>query len=110
MNKLSILVLSSLFATGAFAAAHTGSAPMAPNAGTTTPEVQKQGSPKAQAAAESKHNAKSHGTDKSAKQAEVQTAGSAKAQAAAERKHNAKAHTGKKNSTDERQAQDLKKN
>ncbi len=96
MNKLSIFILSGLVATGAFA-----------QTATAVPEAQKQGSEKAQAAAEVTHNAKPHGTDKSAKQA--QTAGSSKAKAAAERKHLAKAHTGKKSSTDARQAVDAKK-
>ena len=53
MNKLSILILSGMFATGAFAQA----------ASTAMPEAQKQGSEKAEAAAEAKHNAKTHGID-----------------------------------------------
>ncbi|MEO8655748.1 MAG: hypothetical protein ABI409_16595 [Ramlibacter sp.] len=99
MNKLSILILSGLFATGAFAQA----------ASTAMPEAQKQGSEKAEAAAEATHNAKIHGTTGKAKQPEAQTAGSRKAQAAAERKHLAKSHTGKGKSTDELQAKDAKK-
>ena len=99
MNKLSILILSGMFATGAFAQAAT----------TAMPEAQKQGSEKAQTAAEAKHNAKTHGTDAKARQPEAQTAGSSKAKAAAERKHLAKAHTGKGNSTDDLQAKDAKK-
>lgn len=98
MNKLSIFVLSGLVASGAFA-----------QTATAVPEAQKQGSEKAQAAAETTHDAKTHGTDKSAKQPQAQTAGSSKAKAAAERKHLAKAHSGKKNSTDARQAVDAKK-
>lgn len=98
MNKLSVFILSALVATGAFA-----------QTATALPEAQKQGSEKAQAAAEAKHEAKAHGTDKSAKQPQAQTAGSSKAKAAAERKHLAKAHTGKKNPTDARQALDTKK-
>jgi hypothetical protein len=98
MNKLSLFILSGVFATGAFA-----------QTATAVPEAQKQGSEKAQAAAEAKHETKAHGTDKSAKQPQAQTAGSTKAKAAAERKHLAKAHTGKKNSTDARQAVDAKK-
>ena len=102
MNKFSILVISSLFATGAFAAAHTGGS-------AAMPEAQKQGSPKAQAAAEDRHNAKSHGTNKSAMQPEAQNSGNAKAKASAARKHKSKTHTGKKNSTDAQQTRDEKK-
>lgn len=98
MNKFSVLILSGMFATGAFA--QTASA---------VPEAQTQGSEKAQAAAEATHNAKVHGIDKRAKQPQAQTAGSDKAKAAAERKHLAKAHTGKKNSSDDLQAGDAKK-
>jgi hypothetical protein len=98
MKKLSVLILSGLFATGAFA--QTAAA---------VPEVQMQGSEKAQAAAEAKHKAKAHGTSAKAKQPQAQMAGSSKAKAAAERKHLAKAHTGKKNSTDDLQAGDAKK-
>lgn len=98
MNKLSVLILSGLFAAGAFA-----------QTATAVPEAQKQGSEKAEAAAEATHNAKSHGTDKKAKQPQAQAAGSSKAKAAAERKHLAKAHTGKKNSADAQQAGDAKK-
>ncbi len=100
MNKLIAILLSSLFATATFAASHVG-APM--------PEAQKQGSEKAQAAAETKHMAKPHGTDKTAKQPEAMKSGSDKAQAKAEAKHKKKAHTGKKNSTDEQMAKDAKK-
>lgn len=100
MNKFSLFILTSVFATGAFAASHTGGAPA---------EAQMPASPKAQAAAEDKHNAKVHGVDNSAKQPEAQAAGSPKAEGKAERKHKAKPHTGKKNSTDGRQAQDAKK-
>lgn len=99
MNKLSILILSGMFATGAFAQA----------ASTAMPEAQKQGSEKAEAAAEAKHNAKTHGIDATAKQPQAQAAGSSKAQAVAERTHLAKSHTGKGKSTDERQANDAKK-
>jgi hypothetical protein len=99
MKKLSVLILSGIFAAGAFAQTAT----------TTAPEAQKQGSEKAEAAAEATHNAKVHGTDAKAKQPQAHTAGSRKAKAAAERKHLAKAHTGKKNSTDDRQAADAKK-
>ncbi len=100
MNKLLAILLSSLFATATFAASHAG-APM--------PEAQKQGSEKAQAAAEAKHMAKSHGTAKTATQPEAMKAGSDKAQAKAEAKKAAKAKTGKKNSTDEQMAKDAKK-
>jgi hypothetical protein len=99
MNKLSILILSGMFATGAFAQA----------ASTAMPEAQKQGSEKAEAAAEATHNARTHGTNAKAKQPQAQAAGSSKAKAAAERKHLAKSHTGKGNSTDAKQAEDAKK-
>jgi hypothetical protein len=99
MNKLSILILSSMFTTGAFAQA----------ASTAMPEAQKRGSEKAEAAAEATHNARTHGTDAKAKQPQAQAAGSSKAKAAAERKHLAKSHTGKGNSTDDLQAKDAKK-
>jgi hypothetical protein len=99
MKRLSAVILSGFFAAGAFAQA----------AGTTVPEAQKQGSEKAQAAAETNHNAKVHGTNAKAKQPQAQTSGSARSKAAAERKHMAKAHTGKKNSTDDMQAKDAKK-
>jgi hypothetical protein len=79
MNKFSVLVLSSVVATGAFATSHM-------------PEAQKSANPKAQAAAEDKHNAKSHGTDDSAKQREAQMQANPNAQGAAEAKHNAKPH------------------
>jgi hypothetical protein len=79
MNKFPILVLSSVLATGAFATSHM-------------PEAQKSANPKAQAAAEDKHNAKPHGTSKSATQDEAQKQGSPKSQAAAEATHSAKPH------------------
>ena len=101
MNKLIAILLSSLFATAAFAAAHTGAAPM--------PEAMKPGSPKAEAAAQTKVDAKVKTGDKTAMQSEAMKPGSAKAQAKAEAKHKKKAHTGKKNSTDEQQAKDAKK-
>lgn len=82
MNKLPIFLISSIFAAGAFAASHTGA----------VPEAQKSANPKAQAAAEDKHNAKPHGTDKSAQQPEAQKQGNPKSQAAAEARHNAKPH------------------
>lgn len=99
MKNLSFLLMSGLFAAGAFAQ----------TAATAPVEAQKQGSEQAQAAAEAKHNAKTHGTDAKAKQPQAQTAGSSKAKAAAERKHLAKSHTGKANSTDDKQAADAKK-
>lgn len=98
MNKLSLLILSGMFATAAFA-----------QTATAVPEAQMQGSESGKAAAEATHNAKAHGTDARAKQPEAQKASSRKAQAAAERKHLAKSHTGKKNSTDALQAEDAKK-
>lgn len=83
MNKLSILTLFILFATGAFGASHTS---------TAQPEAQMPTSPKAEAAAEAKHKAKTHGIDKSARQPEAQMPNNPKSQAAAEAKHNAKPH------------------
>lgn len=80
MNKLPLFALSWLFAGGVLAAAHSGV------------EAQKPANPKAQAAAEEKHNAKPHGTDPSAKQPQAQMPANAKSQAAAEQKHNAKPH------------------
>ena len=82
MNKFSMLVLSSFLATGAFAAPPAGG------------EAQMQANPKSQAAAEAEHNAKSHGTDMSAKQGQAQMQANPKSQAAAEAKHNAKSHGG----------------
>ena len=108
MNKFLILLLSTVFATGAFAAAHTGGAPM-PAKSASMPEAQTAGSDKPKAVAEGKHKAKAHGSDKSAKQPEAQAAGSDKAKARAEAKQAAKAKTGKKNSTDEQMAKDAKK-
>jgi hypothetical protein len=99
MNKLSALILSGMFATGVAFAQTT----------TAAPEAQKQGSDKAEAAAEATHNAKAHGTSAKAKQPQAQTAGSRKAKAAAQSKHLAKAHSGKKNSTDDLQVQEAKK-
>jgi hypothetical protein len=99
MNKLSALILSGMFASGVAFAQTT---PVAP-------EAQMPGSEKAEAAAQAKHNAKPHGTSAKAKQPQAEMAGSAKAKAAAERKQLAKAHIGKKNSTDDQQAQDAKK-
>ena len=100
MKNLLSLLLTAVFATSAFAAAHTG-APM--------PEAQKQGSEKAQAAAEAKHLAKPHGTDKTAAQPEAMKTGSDKAQARAEAKKAKKAKTAKKSSTDDQMAKDAKK-
>lgn len=58
----------------------------------TAPEAQMQGSAKAQAAAEAKHNTKVHGNSAAANQPQAQMQGNDKAQAAAEAKHNAKTH------------------
>ena len=84
MKKFSLLVLSTIFATGAFAASHMG--------GAAAPEVQAQGNPKAQSAAEAKHNARLHGIGLAASQPEAQMQANPKGQSAAERKHNAKYH------------------
>lgn len=79
-----VLAAPSIFATGAFAASPTR----------VEPEAQRSGDPKAEAAAEEKHKAKSHGTNKAAKQPEAQMQADPKARAAAEAKHNAKPHGG----------------
>lgn len=78
-----MLILSSIFATGTFAASHTGGAPS---------EAQMQSNPKAQSAAEATHNARLHGIGLAASQPEAQMQANPKGQSAAERKHNAKYH------------------
>jgi hypothetical protein len=85
MKKLSVLILSGLFAAGAFA-----------QAATTPVEANKPGSSKAEAAAQTKDDAKTQGLDKSAKQPEAQMSGNNKASVAAERKHRAKMRHAKK--------------
>ena len=99
MTKLLALLLASLFASGAFAASHTGAAPM--------PEAMKQTNPKGEAAGQAKVDAKAKTGDKSAAQPEAMAQGSDKAKAAAEAKK--KAPVGKKGSTDEQMGKDAKK-
>jgi hypothetical protein len=108
MNKLLALLLSSIFATTAFAASHAG-APAAPGTATTMPEAMKAGDPKAQAAAQAKVDARPKSGENTAKPSEAMKAGNAKAEAAAQAKVDKKAKTGKKNSTDEQMANDVKK-
>jgi hypothetical protein len=87
MSKLLAIALSALFATSSFAASHAG----APMTGASAPmEAQKAGSPKAQAAAQAKTDAKAQMGDKSATQPQAQMAGSEKAQANAGMKKKAK--------------------
>ena len=100
MKNLLSLLLTTVFAASAFAAAHTG-APM--------PEAMKSGNPKAEAAAQAKVDAKVKTGDKTAAQPEAMKTGSDKAQAKAEAKKAAKAKTAKKGSTDEQMAKDAKK-
>jgi hypothetical protein len=88
MNKLFILVLTSILSAGAFA--QSG----APTAGPTNQTID----PKSQAAAEANHNAKPHGLN--ATKPNPNAAGATnqvadpKSQAAAEAKHLARAHGG----------------
>jgi hypothetical protein len=103
MNKLLATVLATLFATGAFAAAHTG----APMSGAKPVEAMKAGDPKSEAAAQAKVDAKTKTGDKSAMQPEAMAQGSEKAQAKAEMKKKAK--VGKKNSTDDQMKKDAAK-
>ena len=98
MNKPLAVLLASLFATGAFAASHMG---------TTQPEAMKSGDPKAEAAAQSKVDAKAKGMDNKAMQPEAMAQGNDKSKAKAEAK--AKPKTGKKNSTDEQMKKDAAK-
>jgi hypothetical protein len=85
MKKLSVLILSGLFAAGAFA--QTTMAPV---------EANKPGSVKAQTAAQARDDAKPQGMDNMAKQPEAQVSGNNKATRAAERKHRAKLRHAKK--------------
>jgi hypothetical protein len=100
MNKLLAIILSSLFATSAFSAAHMGAKPM---------EAMKAGDPKAEAAAQAKVDAKTKTGDQSAMQPEAMKSGSASAQASAEMKKAKKAKSGKKNSTDAQMKKDAAK-
>ena len=96
MNKLLALLLTSVFASVTFAAAHT-TAPMTSAANPKPEEAMKAGSEKAQA----KVDAKVTTGDKTAMQPEAMKAGSEKAQAKADMKKDGKAKVGKKASTDE---------
>jgi uncharacterized membrane protein len=107
MNKLLTVLLASLFATGAFAASHMGTAPATSAANPKPVEAMKPGDAKAEAAAQAKVDARTMGTDKKATQPEAMAQGSEKAQAKAESKKKAK--TGKKNSTDEMMKKDAAK-
>ena len=107
MNKLLAVLLASLFATGAFAASHMGTAPATSAANPMPQEAMKSGDPKAEAAAQAKVDAKAKGTDKKAMQPEAMAQGSDKAKAKAEAKK--KPQTGKKNSTDEQMKKDAAK-
>jgi hypothetical protein len=92
MNKLLTVLLASLFATGAFAAAHMGTTAPATSAANPTPqEAMKSGDAKAQAAGQAKADARAKTGDKKAMQPEAMTAGSDKAQAKAEAKKAKKA-------------------
>ncbi len=108
MNKPLSLLLVSLFATASFAASHVG-APMADGTSKTMPEAMKAGDPKAEAAAQSKVDAKAKMGDKSAMQPEAMKSGDSTAQSKAEMKKAKKAKTGKKNSTDDQMKKDAAK-
>lgn len=108
MKKLLALLITGIFATGAFAAAHMGTTAPATSAANPNPsEAMKAGDPKAQAAAQAKVDAKVKTGDKKAVQPEAMAQGSEKAQAKAEAKKKAK--SGKKNSTDEQMKKDATK-
>lgn len=92
MKQLIAALVAGLFATVTFAAE------------VAQPETPGSAGPKA--AAETKHLAKPHGTDKSAKQPEAQAAGNAKAQAKAEAKHRQKKHGKINDSADQRLEKD----
>jgi len=109
MTKLLAVLLASLFATGAFAASHMGTAPATSAANPKPQEAMKAGDPKAEAAAQAKVDARTMTGDKKAMQPEAMKAGDAKAQAKAEAKVAKKAKTGKKNSTDEQMKKDAAK-
>ena len=81
MNKLSVFILSGMFAAAAFA-----------QTAAVMPQAQMQGSERAQAAAEAKHLAKVHGTNARAKQPEAQAPGDQTVQAKAEAMHLKKSH------------------
>ena len=89
-----------LVSTSAFAVAQTAPAPQ---------EDMKHNNPRAEAAAESKVDAKGQAVDKSAKQPEAMTQGSNKAKAAAEAKVARKPAGNNKKSTNEQMSKDAKK-
>lgn len=108
MNKLLALLLTSLFATMSFGAAHTGAAPMTSAANPKPMEAMKAGDPKAQAAAQAKVDAKVSTGDKTAMQPEAMKSGSDKAQANAEMKKVKKVKKAKR-STDDQMKKDAAK-
>ena len=113
MNKLLAVLLASLFATGAFAAAHTGTTAPATSAANPMPtEAMKAGDPKAEAAAQAKVDAKKGMGggmgDKKAMQPEAMAQGSEKAQARAEMKKAAK-KAKRKASTEDQMKKDAAK-
>lgn len=108
MNKLLAMLIAGLLSTSSFAAAHAG-APMTSPASPTPAEAMKAGDPKAEAAAQSKVDARTSTGDKSAMQPEAMKTGSDKAQAKADMKKAKKAKTGKKNSTDAQMKKDAAK-
>ena len=108
MNKLLALLLTSVFASVTFAAAHT-TAPMTSAANPKPEEAMKSGNDKAQAKAQAKVDAKVTTGDKTAKQPEAMKAGSDKAQAKADVKKDTKPKVGKKASTDEQMKKDAAK-
>ena len=109
MNKLLTVLLASLFATGAFAAAHMGTTAPATSAANPMPtEAMKAGDPKPEAAAQAKVDAKKGMGDKKAMQPEAMAQGSEKAQARAEMKKAAK-KAKKKASTEDQMKKDAAK-
>lgn len=92
MKQVIAVLMAGLFAAASFAA------------DVAKPETPGSEAPKA--AAEAKHLAKPHGTDKSAKQPEAQKAGDAKVQAKAEARHLKKKHGKVNDSADKRLEKD----
>jgi hypothetical protein len=108
MTKLLAVLLASLFATGAFAASHMGTAPATSAANPKPMEAMKAGDPKAEAAAQAKVDAKTSMGDKKAMQPEAMAQGSEKAQSKAEMKKTMK-KAKKKNSTEDQMKKDAAK-
>ena len=108
MTKLLAVLLASLFATGAFAASHMGTAPATSAANPKPMEAMKAGDPKAEAAAQAKVDAKTSMGDKKAMQPEAMAQGSEKAQSKAEMKNGMK-KAKKKNSTEDQMKKDAAK-